>query len=341
MKSDEASGRPGRLLDTRIARRPRPAIVAGWLRAAAFAVAAARHLGTAELARPALRWPGLGPVRPRWHRPIRAALRRNRRAKVAAGALWAARAEIAAKLLPSESLTTRPWLRSTRPHRHRPVHSVAALAGAFPWRTAPITAEIGTRRPLRKALIPTHAVRPAVMTMLHPRLRLVALWLILRTVVAGLTIAGGRWTVVLRTVARAALIAASIALRPAFTLALATRFFAALRLRSLLAWTFRTLALIAWALVALSLFTLAFRARSAVLGAAALAVAGLGFAFARTTIFALRTLTVARRTHLIGQDAAVAIAIHLAEEVGRLRDLVLIERAVVIRIERPEKAGHR
>jgi hypothetical protein len=87
----------------------------------------------------------------------------------------------------------------------------------------------------------------------------------------------------------------------------------------------------------------AFRAWTLFARAAAIAGTGLRSAFAWTATFAARrrTLPVARRAHLIGSDAAVAVAVEFAQDLSGVVEFLLVDDAVVIGIERAEEAGHR
>jgi hypothetical protein len=87
----------------------------------------------------------------------------------------------------------------------------------------------------------------------------------------------------------------------------------------------------------------AFRARTALALTTTFARTGLRSAFARTASLATRlwSLSVARRAHLIRSNAAVAVAVELAQHICGFGEFVLIDHAVVIRIERAEDARHR
>ena len=89
---------------------------------------------------------------------------------------------------------------------------------------------------------------------------------------------------------------------------------------------FATLA--TWTLVPASFRTPAFRAR---------ALFALGAA-----ISAFRpTICIARRTHLVGSDATVAVAVELADDLSRPAEFCRVNRTVMVRIESTEESRQR
>jgi hypothetical protein len=56
---------------------------------------------------------------------------------------------------------------------------------------------------------------------------------------------------------------------------------------------------------------------------------------------AWRALGITRRAHFVRHDATVAVAVELAKNFGGVSELFIVDRAVVIRIERTEEARHR
>ena len=106
--------------------------------------------------------------------------------------------------------------------------------------------------------------------------------------------------------------------------------------------TLRAISVAAWALGSLAFTASTFRALALLGGAAAFAAAGWRPTFAGAASFATgrRTLAVAGRAHLVGSDAAVAIAVELAQEIRRMIDFLLVDRAIVIGIECGEDPRH-
>ena len=104
----------------------------------------------------------------------------------------------------------------------------------------------------------------------------------------------------------------------------------------------RAISVAAWALGSLTFPASTFRALALLAGAAAFAATGLRPTFAGAASFpaGLLALAVAGRAHLIGSDAAVAVAVELAQEIRRMIDFLFVDLPVVIGVERAEDSRH-
>lgn len=236
-------------------------------------------------------------------------------------------AEIVAELARRKSLGPHRWpfaapIVHARAHRHRPVRTCFAVThSAIPRCALVAPFEIRTGTALPKTRIAVARWR-ALMLATPLRLRTIAGRGSLRSILLRRHVAMRRWLggIVTRRVARSPRVARSIDTATALALAIA---------RAIGTWTARLIAVpphfSRWSLRTITIAARTFGPLS----------------FLASFPASLRTLGVARRPHFVRSDAAVAIAVELAEDIARVCEFLVVDRAVAVGIERAKDARHR